>query len=328
MNAGSSSPSRDLGFWSLVLGALICVAPSLALAQGVSPDDATAEQKDQASQAFREGRAAFDERRFSDALSGFRTSYDVVASPNAHLMIAHSLRELGRHPEAYEAFGMVAREAEAAGEKYAETAKLAAEERENLRAKISLLSLTLPSTGAGATLTVGGRTIPTARWDEPIAVEPGRVVVVLSDGGDNLVRSVDASAGGTETLDLSTTTTEKPPVEGEDGGWRWDGTQRYAAYAVAGVGVLSLIAAAATGSAALSKHDELEVACGNAPCPDRQSDIDQGRALMNASNATLVIGVVAIGVGVTLFLTAPDDDAEAEAEVALGLGSLLVRGRF
>src|SRR5690606_4877127 len=105
----------------------------------------------------------------------------------------------------------------------------------------------------------------------------------------------------------------------------------YVAYAVAGVGVASLIAAAATGGAALAKHDELEAACGDAPCPDRQRDIDQGRALMNASNVTLVLGLAAIGVGVTVFLAAPDDEADEpgpEAEVALGLGALTVRGRF
>src|SRR5690606_26742882 len=63
-------------FRSFALCTLASLAlPGVAAAQGVAPEDATAEQRDQASEAFREGRTAFDERRFSDAITGFRASY-------------------------------------------------------------------------------------------------------------------------------------------------------------------------------------------------------------------------------------------------------------
>ena len=320
--------------------ACLVAAPSSAAAQGAAPEEATAEQKDQASEAFRKGRTAFDERRFSDALTGFRESYDIVASPNAHLMIGHTLRELGREAEAYETFGSVALEAEAAAatnDKNAETAKLAREEQERLRAKIALLSLSLPTTSSTATLTVGGRDIPRERWGEPIAVEPGKVMVVLTDSGDPLVRSIEAAAGGTESLELTTSAdedVEEANGDEDDSSWQWGGTQRYAAYAVVGVGVAGLIASAATGTAAKAKYDDLEAACGGGPCPGRQSDIDDGKRLMNASNATLVVGLVALGAGVTLFFTAPDekdeeeDEGDVETEIGVGPASFVIRGRF
>src|SRR5690606_23519648 len=130
----------------------------------------------------------------------------VAAGPNARRMIGHSQRELGRDAEAYETFGRVALEAEAAAdqdEKYLETATLAREEQARLRPTIALLSITVPPSSAGATLTVGGRTIPSDRWNEPIAVEPGKVVVVLTGGDEPLVQSVEATAGGSASLDLT-----------------------------------------------------------------------------------------------------------------------------
>jgi hypothetical protein len=325
-----------IGFAARVLALSLVglfAVPLPTAAQGVTPEEATAAQKERASEAFREGRSAFDERRFSDALSGFRASYEVVASPNTHLMIAHSLRELGRDAEAYETFGRVALEAERAAAdspKYEETARLAREEQERLRDGIALVTLSLPEVGSDATLTVAGRSIPRERWRDPIAVTPGRVEIVLNDGGKSMVESIAVTAGGSESVTVA------PPIHGDGsgveddgGGSQWTGTQRYVAYAVAGVGVVSLVAAAATGGMALSKHDELEAACGGMPCPDRQGDIDEGRAFQTASNVTLIFGLAAVGTGIVLFLTAPDDEPTgAEARLELGPASVSLRGRF
>ena len=61
-----------------------------------------ASAKQQALQAYAEGKRAFGEGHFEEALSSFRSSYAALASPNSHLMIGKSLAEMGRLVDAYE----------------------------------------------------------------------------------------------------------------------------------------------------------------------------------------------------------------------------------
>ena len=84
-----------------------------------------------------------------------------------------------------------------------------------------------------------------------------------------------------------------------------------------------------TGGLALSKHGELEDACGDAPCPERQDDIDSGKTLMTTTNILLIAGGVLVAGGVVLFLTAPDETAaEGVTALRMGPGSLSIEGRF
>jgi hypothetical protein len=75
----------------------VMLSSFVAHAEGVPVEQATKEQKEAAQTAYLAGREAYDGRQFVDALAAFRESYGVVASPNTHLMIAHTLRELGRN---------------------------------------------------------------------------------------------------------------------------------------------------------------------------------------------------------------------------------------
>jgi hypothetical protein len=318
--------------------ALAAWPTGLAHAQGANVLEATDDQKDEAQVKFIEARKAFDERRFVDAIAGFRASYDVVASPNTHLMIAHAMRELGRFAEAYDVLGAVEREASEAAQqdtKYEQTATLARDEQALLREKVALLTVTIPAPEAGATLTVGGRQVPEAAWATPIAVDPGNVTVVYQGADEPIVKQVSAEAGGEAAVTLERAPDDPPPpvpttLSGEGGGiWQWTGTQRYIAYGVAGLGVGALIGGAVTGGLALSKHGELEDACGDNPCPDRQDDIDSGKTLMTTTNILLIAGGVLVAGGVVLFLTAPDETTEeGVTALRLGPGSLSIEGRF
>lgn len=313
---------------------------SIAWAQGASVHEASEEQKAEAQVKFLEARRAFDDRRFVDAIAGFRASFDVVASPNTHLMIAHAMRELGRFAEAYAELEGVAREAGEAAKidaKYEQTAELAREEMELLRDKVALLTVTIPSPAPGATLTIGNRPIPEDRWSSPIAIDPGNVTVIYQGSDEPIVQQVQAEAGGEAAVTLQRAAADEhpappqpvtPPDEGYP--WQWTGTQRYIAYGVAGLGAVALITSAVTGGLASSKHSELEDACGDSPCPERQSDIDSGKSLMTTTNAMIIAGVVLVGGGAALYFTAPDEDAVDEGVTALrvGPGSISVEGRF
>lgn len=320
----------------IILVSLCLTLASSAFAAGVPVNEASDDQKAAATSAYKSGRTSFDDRRFVDALKSFRESYDVVASPNTHLMIAHTLRELGRNAEAYQVFGDVAEEARAAASadpKYNESADLALKEQSLLREHIGLVKLEVVGASDTARLTVEGRVVERAAWSKPVAVDPGKATFLLTTDGEPVVREIEVTAGGEQALRLDAVVKEEsapPPVIDE--GFDWLSTWRVVAYGVAGAGVLSFAAAGGVGAAALSQHDELEEACGGGPCPERRDDIDRGRTLQTASNALVIVGAGLVAAGVVLWFVAPEIEGEASAEASVGLrihhGSLTLTGRF
>ena len=306
---------------------LALVAPAVS-AQGASIDEATEEQKAAATEAYQRGRDAFDARRFVDALAAFRESYAIVRSPNTHLMVGHAQRELGRFGDAYATFGQAAigaDEAAATEPKYADSAKLAREEQSMLRAKVGLLRIDIRSAPPDAKLTIRGRDVDSERWAGPHALNPGDVNVVLTTGDRSVVEEVTVEPGGEHEVVLDAT-----EATSSSGATKTDfaSTSRIAAYIIAGVGVLSFGAAVGLGVAAQSQFDELQDACGDLPCPERQPDIDRGRRFQTASNVMIVVGAVLVAGGVVLWLAAPDGETEASVGIAPGFGGATLWGRF
>ena len=89
----------------------VLAASAPALAAGVDPANATPVQREQAQTHFLKGKASFDRNDLPGALEEFRASLEIVASPNARLYVARTLREMGRLVEAYAEFGRTAAEA-------------------------------------------------------------------------------------------------------------------------------------------------------------------------------------------------------------------------
>lgn len=316
----------------LALLALLVASSASAAAAGVPIDQATDAQKEAATEAYAKGRTSFDERRFVDALTEFRASYDIVASPNTHLLIAHTLRELGRNAAAYEEFSAVEGEARAAAAtdpKYNESVELAVSERAMLREKIGLVTLDVRGADAAATLTVEGRKLGRDAWGRVIALDPGTITFVLTTSAHSVVRELEVRAGAEHTLVIDATVA--PSKVQDPATVDWFSTLRVVAYGVAGAGVLSFAAAGGLGGAALSQHDKLQDACGDLPCPDRQDDIDRGRTFQTAANVMLIVGGGLVAAGVVLWFIAPDLDGSAgSGEVAVGVhfNSVTVTGRF
>ncbi len=316
-----------------VLGVLVSPAP--AAAAGVPVAQATAEQKEDARKPFVEARKAYDERRFQDALGGFRASYHIVASPNTRVMIAHTLRELGRNADAHREFELAIAEAEAAAKadaKYAKTASKARAKQEALQAQVGLLEVTVHGAGDDTILRIAGNEVERERWGQPVAVEPGQVTLTLTNGDDNLVQEVKAVAGQTTPVTLG----EAPPSEEGDGSDEApsDGTiQRTLAYVAAGVGAAAFLTAGVFGTLAQVTYNDLKDDCGEAPCAERRDDISQGSTYRDATNVMVVVGAVAMTAGVVLYFTSPggpfDDRAAVPSwSVALGPGSLSLGGAF
>ena len=79
---------------------------------------------------------------------------------------------------------------------------------------------------------------------------------------------------------------------------------RMAGYVAGGVGIAGLLLFAIAGLGAKNAYDDLDAACGSAPCPDdtQQSKIEEGRMLQTAANLGLAAGLSGIGLGATLLV--------------------------
>ncbi|UQA63474.1 tetratricopeptide repeat protein [Polyangium aurulentum] len=306
-------------------------------------------QKDvaEATARFGKGNGLYKANKHKEALEEFRASYKAVASPNSHLYIARCLRETGQKAEAYLEFDAVVAEAQTAGEKYAATGEQAKTERDELASKIALVTVNVASPAPGATLTIGGKTVPEDRWGKPYPVAPGSVDVTLEAPGKPAAKeSVTAKAGEQKTVSLSLPTGDTSgevssgDISGGDTGGDTSqassGTSplRLPAYIAAGVGVAGFVTFAVAGAMSKSTYSDLEQACGARPCPaDRASDVSAGKTQQTVANVGLVVGAVGIAAGATLFVLSlrggkKTEPAAAKTELVVGPSWLGARGTF
>lgn len=313
----------------------VCLAaclssPSIALADGARPADATQDQRDKAQEAFVRGRDLYLQKKYNEARAAFAESLEHVASPNARLYLARAERDAGHLVDAHRAYGRAideAKAAAAANPSYEQAATAAAEERAEIEPKLAFVTVEAPG---ARTVTVGGD--PRARAGESVAVMPGRVEIIARGDGAQIARSsVELAGGERKTVTLALAPTAAPatsdPADGDKkaaGG----GPLRTAAYVSGGVGVAGLATFAVLGLMSQSTHSDLERACGAGPCPpDRADDISAGRTEQTLANVGLVIGALGVAGGVTLFvLSMPKSSTQAHVRAAPGW--LGVRGTF
>jgi hypothetical protein len=320
-----------------------------ASAAGVPVDQASKEQWRAAQKTFLVADDLYDAKRFSEALTAYRASYDIVASPNSRLMIARSLRELGQlEPAYYELLGTIS-DAEAFAkkdEKYRASARAAREDLEALKNRVALLTLRLSDAPPGTKVSVGARQVDPGALGRALVVEPGPVRVIASAPGGPEVRhdlTLEAGSASELELELGAVAIDRPsatpsaPVESSPA----DDSSRVSsepssllpwAYVAGGVGVAGLAAFGIFGAMTNSKFGALETECADGHCPpDRSDDIDTGRRYQLIANIGLVAGVVGLGTGAALFVLSSGQEKQASSRkpwVAVGPGNVQVGGRF
>jgi hypothetical protein len=321
--------------------ALAATSPGSARADGVAPATATPAQHDQAQTRFLRGRDLYNQGQFPAALEAFRGSLEIVASPNARLYIARCHRETGEIGLAYAEFTQTIAEAKD-DPHYQRAGDSADEERKALASRVGFVTVTIDHAADGTTLRVDNREIPRARWNDPIALTPGRVNVALdTPSRPPQTIAVDVTAGQTRPLTLDataatppqqppptrTTTATPPPRDDGDSGRK---TMRTASFVAAGVAGLGLASFAIFGAMSNAKYSDLKSACNGGPCPpSRQSDIDAGKRDQRIANVALVLGLVGAGAAVTLFvLSQPKKSQAPAAALVVGPGELGLRGAF
>ena len=336
----------------------LALALTFASASSMAQDDplagkpvaqATPVEKKEASKTFKVAKQAFDDRRLDEALAGFRASYAVVASPNAQLMIAATLAELGRNAESYQLLDSVIANADAAAatnEKYKATAQSARDRQAETRAKVGFVTLVNHEKIGDASVTFNGREITSDRWSKAVAVDPGDLTIMIT-GQD--ARNHKIVAGEAIVVDMVPKPPEQPlddiiiddsPDEGPD--------KILIAIVAGGVAVGGFAMFGIFGGIALGNFSDLEDECGeDKKCTaDLQGKADDGQTFQVVANVGLAIGIVGTLVAGgfltwEFFFTDPPaeggDDTTASLKLAPGAvmidGTLLAiaaapRGRF
>ena len=132
---------------------------------------------------FESGRAAFDARRFDEALAAFAASDELAPSPNSKLYMGRCFRALGRVASAYTSFRMAAREAQdrvnATGERrYKATRDAASSEAAEIEPKVPRLTLAVSAVAPkDFVVRKNGALVPMAAWGIAVETDPGEVVV-------------------------------------------------------------------------------------------------------------------------------------------------------
>jgi len=337
------------------LSALLLTAP--ALAAGVAPHEATKSQNQAAQKAFAEADRKFDAKHYDEALSGFRASYEIVASPNTRLMIARALRESGKLADAYTEFEGTIADAHAnehAGKRYEQTASAAKDELDALRRRVGFVKVEVSGESTGATVSIGSRAFDPAALFKPIVVDPGKVSIMVSGAdGEEKTKEVNVAAGATEEVSIElegggggshgggasstpASRLEVPPDEPEEKKIEIGPNTKLRTWAwiAGGVGVAGFATFAVFGLMNKSQFNELKDDCpgGNCP-PGRSDDIDAGRRYQTLANVGLVVGSVGIATGVTLFVlsrgkTVEEEKPKERYTIRVSPTSIGLRGEF
>jgi hypothetical protein len=319
------------------LAALLVAAT--AGAKGVSVETATRAQLREAKEPFLAGMAAMEAHKFEEAAKDFRTSYDIVASPNSQLMLARALAQLGRLAEAYrELEGVIAEVNALASEqkKYRNTEESAQAELKDLKAKLAFVKVQ-----AGTQVEVGNQTVPSSDWGQPLPVTPGTVAVVLTGpDGKQQTEQVTLRAGETKELRAHVAgppcpepvpPPAPPPPPPPPSPEHNTLSQSTVGYVVGAVGVAGLGAYVGLIYGARGKESDLTKDCINGDCPASAISNAQTRgSLSGLGYAGLGLGIVGLGVGAILVLTDTPKKTQSQPQAALqiGPGAVQIRGRF
>lgn len=327
--------SLQRGWRSSVLVFALTVG-NAKLAAAAEPDEATVEA---ARSDFAEGQSQFRSKKWSEALKSFERSYEKVPSPNAELMVARCLRELGRGPDAalaYKEAEAEARKRVKQGEsKYSDTADAAFTEGSQVRATLGTVRIHV-TRGPGVplpALSVDKKSVAlSSTGDATVLHDPGSVQVTVRGGdGAEQRQTATVTAGSTAEVELTVTdakTTSGPPaatkpvpppteggssfsqrVHAQDGegrhfpSWFWP-----ASIAAGGVTVIAGGMGLGFGASSKSQFEALRDECGPSHCVSdsqrqRVADGDRTQTIANVSFGVAIAGAIATAIVLYLGLT-------------------------
>jgi hypothetical protein len=283
---------------------------------------ASKEQWRAAQKLFQAADELYDAGKYSEAITAYRASYDIVGSPNSRLMIARSLRALERFTEASKELELAEREASsiaALDEKYAQTAGAARAERTALWAENGRLQVVLKGAFADAAVTIDGRRVSKQELTQTLVLAPGRLTIVASAAhGPSSSRQLELTAGAQQSIvfegPTSNATTPEPSAGNRHGALVWTS---------AGIGAAGFAAFVVLGTLNTQTFHRLESSCPDQRCSaDQRDEITTGKRYQLLANVGLGVAAAGLGTAAALWLLGRDARPERRANLpALTLSS-------
>ena len=329
--------------------AMLVVSLTAAPARAEGPPIAVAtpaQQKDFGKKLAR-GNKLFKAGKFDEAIKVFEQAYEVVADPEARLMIARAQQNQGELLKAHAEYSAAVAELEASvqhGDKYRDLLKRAQQELAELEGVVSWVTIKLRHAPAGTSVTIEGEPVEKEKLGRPLLLPPGLVnIVATTPDGREASRQLTLNAGQRTNVELAFVrddVAEPAVAEGEEQDEEEAGASsssgngtRTAALIAGGVGIAGLATFGIFGAMSNSKYSELEDACAGDRCdPSREDDIDAGKRFQTIANVGLAVGVIGLGTSAALFIfgsgSANEPQEAAGLNVSVGPRSIQVRGRF
>ncbi|MBL8743668.1 MAG: hypothetical protein JNK04_21310 [Myxococcales bacterium] len=335
--------SRSLAVVSLLAATVLVCLPRVASA---GPDIGSADQ------LFAQAKQLMSEGKFAQACAKFEASYDADPALGALLNLADCLERDGRMASAYGRWGDAI---DYANKKNDERAKFARERRDEIRPKLSFVTLAVKGEADDLTVFKGDTKLSKGAFGTALPTDPGETVIQVVRGTDQVLweTTIVLSEAEQKTVDIpldviakaNPTATKKRTAGAGRSGERGEvpegfwSTQRIAGFVVGAGGLLVAGGGFALGGIAQSKKSDLDAECSESDTtrlctPEGLEIADEARTFAEASTYTLVAGGIVVAVGITVIITAPNEYTKLEDRAYLlpwfspDGGGVVMGGRF
>lgn len=316
-----------------LLPVILCFS-QIARADG---DKATAEA------LFSEGRRLMASGNYATACEKFAVSQKLDPGLGTSLNLADCYEKSGRTASAWAEFRDAASAAHRVGSKDRE--QVARARADSLEKQLSRLTLTEKTPHPEQRITRDGTDVDRAVLGMAVPVDPGHhVVEVVATGRKKWSKAIDVRPGAQIVVEVPELTNESlatpshsssapdPLASSPNSG----NTQRIAAVAVGGVGIVGLAVGSVFGLKAISNWSDVESHCRSYPngCDgEGMSQADSAKSAATLSTIAFAVGAAGVAGGAILWLTAPPASRETgAAPIPLRVGfdgrQLLLRGTF
>lgn len=303
----------------VLLGVVIALLAGSARAQ-------TVEQQAEARARFERGMVLMREKSFESACAMFSESLELAADITTAFRLAECYQQIGELGLAWRYYAEVAKAAETAGmEERHEFADLRAGALAERLARLKVNVLPEVIAVNGLTISLDGKKLAPALWNEELRVDEGRHELAATAPGyepwsaEVMLPSIHDAAVITVILKV-----KKPESD------LWI-PPRELGITVTVLGAASLIAGIAVGVSAKMQYDDSLAQCIGDSCPE-EALAEQEEAVTRGNIGTVLFGVGAgvLAAGVTMWLVTEllGDDEDSGADVGLSPYGGLLRVRF
>jgi hypothetical protein len=326
----------------------------------VSPAAAASdEEKAGARAAATQGQAAYENKRWAEALDLFTRAESLVHSPVHLLYKARSLVQLGQLVKAREAYLSITRdESQSSSPAVLKAREDAAKEQAALEPRLANLTVKVEGAGAAdANVVMDGAKVPSVLIGVSHPADPGtHTLQATGTGAASETQTITLKEGGSGTVTLrlvatpgaavvppptAQPTTAQPTTAAVDTSRPAESGNglRTASYVAFGAGAAGIVVGTLFGLKAKKKYNDGNALCeGRDPCELSQDEAARREQLGkdgDSAKTISIIGFVAGGVGVaagtTLFILSGKkerESARAGIHPWIGLGSAGLSGRF